>query len=341
MSHLILEDIANRRGVVLIDPKGDLALDVLDRLPAAAMDRLVLIDPDQPGGGATLQPSATPTRRTPTTDVVVDNIVAIFAAIFARHWGPRIDDVLRVACLTVMRHPNPTLVTSAPLLTDKQFRAPFATGLDDPEGPGGFWQWYDTSPRPCAPRSSARSWPGCGSFLLRDFVRATIGDAPTSSFDMRRVLDGGILIARLPKGQLGEDTSRLMGPSSWRRCGRPPSPAPGSRKHAAGTPACFIDEAHNVLNLAGSVADMLAEARGYRLGLVLAHQNLTQLPRDTQLALSANARNKIYFTCSPEDARQLARHTLPELDEHDLSHLDAYTAAARLLIDNRGPPPSP
>jgi hypothetical protein len=85
----------------------------------------------------------------------------------------------------------------------------------------------------------------------------------------------------------------------------------------------YIDEAHNVLNLAGSVGDMLTEARGYHLALVLAHQNLAQLPRNTQLALSANARNKIYFTCAPEDAHQLARHTEPELDEHDLSHLDA------------------
>jgi hypothetical protein len=80
---------------------------------------------------------------------------------------------------------------------------------------------------------------------------------------------------------------------------------------------------------------MLAEARGYHLSLTLAHQNLTQLPRETQLALSANARNKIYFSCSPEDAHQLARHTLPELDEHDVSHLDAYTAAARLVIASR------
>ena len=72
--------------------------------------------------------------------------------------------------------------------------------------------------------------------------------------------------------------------------------------------------------------------------MVLAHQNLTQLPRDTQLALSANARNKVIFSCAPEDAHQLARHTLPELDEHDLSHLDAYTAAARLVINGAETP---
>jgi TraM recognition site of TraD and TraG len=95
---------------------------------------------------------------------------------------------------------------------------------------------------------------------------------------------------------------------------------------------CYVDEAHNVLNLAGSVADMLAEARGYRLSLALAHQDLGQLPREMLSGISANARNKVYFSCSPEDAKVLARHTLPELDEHDLAHLDAYTAATRLMI---------
>lgn len=80
---------------------------------------------------------------------------------------------------------------------------------------------------------------------------------------------------------------------------------------------------------------MLAEARGYRLSLVLAHQDLAQLPRPTQLALSANARNKITFNVAPEDAHQMARHMFPELSEHDLSHLDAYQAAARLVIGNR------
>lgn len=53
------------------------------------------------------------------------------------------------------------------------------------------------------------------------------------------------------------------------------------------------------------------------------------------LATSANARNKIFFSCAPEDAHQLARHTLPELDEHDLSHTDAFRAACRLVVDGR------
>ncbi|HZN70476.1 MAG TPA: type IV secretory system conjugative DNA transfer family protein, partial [Micromonosporaceae bacterium] len=100
----------------------------------------------------------------------------------------------------------------------------------------------------------------------------------------------------------------------------------------------FLDEAQNFLTLASSLDTMLAEARKYRLSMVLAHQDLAQFPRDLLAAVSTNARNKVYFTCGPEDARVLARHTLPELDEHDLSHLDAYTAASRLVVNGRQTP---
>jgi len=328
MTHLILDDITAHRGVVVIDPKGDLALDILDRLPATAADRLVLIDPDQPGG-ATLNPLLGDDH-----DLVVDNIVSIFSKIFQRHWGPRIDDVLRVACLTLMRHANPTLMLVPPLLNDKQFRAAFTADLDDPEGLKGFWEWYESMPPPLRAQVIGPVLARLRAFLLRDFVRGTLGVA-RSSFDMARILDGGILIARLPKGQIGEETAKLMGSllfaSVWQAATARASLPEDRRRDAT----VYIDESHNVLNLAGSVGDMLAEARGYHLSLVLAHQNLSQLPRETQLALSANARNKIFFNVSPEDAHQLARHTLPELDEHDLSHLDAHTAAARLVVANR------
>jgi TraM recognition site of TraD and TraG len=215
---------------------------------------------------------------------------------------------------------------------------------------GGFWEWYDTSPPALRAQVIAPVLARLRAFLLRDFVKTTLGTV-FSSFDMAQVLDGGILIARLPKGQLGEETAKLLGSfvlgSVW-QAATARARLPQERRRDC---SCYVDEAHNVLNLAGSVADMLAEARGYRLSLVLAHQDLGQLPREMLTGISANARNKIYFSCSPEDAKVLARHTLPELDEHDLTHLDAYHAATRLMIGaattpaftltTRPPTPSP
>jgi hypothetical protein len=306
--------------------------DVLDRLPAEIADkRLFLIDPDQ-SAGATLNP-----LQADDHDLVVDHVVSIFGKIFAKHWGPRIDDTLRMACLTLLRKANAMLMLVPSLLQDKRFRAAFTSDLDDPEGLLGFWQWFESTPPPLRSQVIGPVLARLRSFLTRPFVGQTIG-APRSTVDMRKVLDGGILLARLPKGQIGEETSRLMGSfilaSAWQTATARTRIAEDARRDAV----AYIDESHNFLNLPGSVGDMLAEARGYRFGLVLAHQNLTQMPRETQLALSANARNKIYFSCAPEDAQQLAKHTMPELSDHDLSHLDAFQAACRLVVDGRETP---
>jgi hypothetical protein len=103
-------------------------------------------------------------------------------------------------------------------------------------------------------------------------------------------------------------------------------------QHARVDASLYIDECQNFLTLPRSLEEMLAEARGYRLSLVLAHQHLAQLPRDLRDAVSANARSKVIFAASPEDARILERHTLPEITAHDLAHMPAYTAAARLVV---------
>lgn len=108
---------------------------------------------------------------------------------------------------------------------------------------------------------------------------------------------------------------------------------PGPHGQAARVDAAlYVDECQNFFTLPRSFDEMLAEARGYHLSLVLAHQHLAQLPRDLREAVSANARSKVFFTLSPEDARALERHVTPELSAHDLAHLGAYTAAARLVV---------
>ncbi|MFF0372127.1 type IV secretory system conjugative DNA transfer family protein [Micromonospora sp. NPDC005087] len=327
--NMILGDIKSGRGTVVIDPRGDLITDILDRLPASQAKKIVIIDPDQenPGCFNPLDDGGDP-------HLAVDNLVGIFAKIFQGQWGPRMDDTMRVACLTLMRHAKPTLSLVPSLLQDRDFRARFTHGLDDPDGLGGFWLWYDGINEQFRGQVIAPVLARLRAFLLRDFVKSVIGNAH-SSFDMGRVLDGGVLLCRLPKGILGEETSRILGSMIvarvWQAAIARANIAEDQRRDAS----LYIDECHNFLTLPGNVGDMLAEARGFRLGLVLAHQDLAQLPHDIAAAVSANARSKLFFTVDPADARELSRHTKPELDEHDLAHLDVYTAAARLLVGNR------
>ncbi len=92
----------------------------------------------------------------------------------------------------------------------------------------------------------------------------------------------------------------------------------------------YIDEVQNYLNLPTPIPDVLAEARGYRLSLCMAHQHLAQLTQELREGISANARTKIYFQLSQDDAHHLEPDVAPELNEYDLAHLPLYTAAVRV-----------
>lgn len=333
LTNLILADAAAGRGVAVFDPKGDLVLDVLARLPAEAAGRLVLIDPVE-----TIAPAALNVLDTAGRDreLVVDQVVGVFARLYAAYWGPRTEDVLRCACLTLTKDPArvATLADIPRLLANPAYRASMIRGLVDPAGLGGFWTWYNALSDAGRAQVIGPVMNKLRAVLSRRFAADLLGSAH-STFSLTDILDGGILLARLPKGLLGDDTTRLVGSlllsGLWQagtaRAGRPEA----GRLDAA----IYVDEAHNFLHLPGSLDDVLAEARGYHLALVLAHQHLGQLPRDIAEAIHANARNKAFFTVSPEDARVLARHVGPYLTAEDLTRLDRYQLACRLVAHGR------
>jgi len=338
LTNLVLGDVEAGRGVVVIDPKGDLITDLCDRLPETALARTVLIDPEDPDAAPVLNVLAGP-----DPDLVVDNLVGIFRSIFAAFWGPRTDDILRSACLTLLRHAAATATTTSladvpRLLADDEFRAPrVATVADDTVGLGGFWDSYEAMSEASRAQVIGPVMNKLRAFLLRDFVRQVVG-RPDSSFDMGQVLDGGICLVRVPKGILGEETSRLLGSFVVAKVWQTATHRARLGQAARIDSSLVVDECQNFLNLPRSFDEMLAEARGYRLSMVLAHQHLGQLPRELREAVSANARTKVWFSMSPEDAHALGRHVAPEVSEHDLAHLGAYTAAARLVVDGEETP---
>ncbi|MEV4477038.1 DUF87 domain-containing protein [Nonomuraea sp. NPDC049504] len=336
LANLILSDAHAGRGALVIDPKGDLIDDVLDRLPERAINRTVLFDPAEPGN-----PPCFNVLAGPDPAFAVDSIVSIFHRCFASSWGPRLDDLMRSACLTLVRtqRNRATLADVPKLLTDTPFRARIVGKLDD-ELLRGFWSAYDElSP---AARASVISpvMNKLRAVLLRPFVRDALSGG-ASTFDLARTLDtGGLVLARLPKGVLGEDAARLFGSLLLAHTWQAITPRVRLPEHERQDAAAYIDEAQNFLNMPISVSDLLAEARAYRFSLTLAHQHLSQLPKDLREAVSADARNKVYFTASPEDAHDLARHVGPVLTAHDLSHLGAYQAAGRIMTGAGGPSPA-
>jgi hypothetical protein len=338
----ILADADAGRGVVFIDPKGDAVLDVIARLPEEAAGKVVLFDPGDvrhpPPCLNVLQGDGSGTD----TDMIVDNVTGIFRRIFAGFWGPRTDDIFRAACLTLLGSvpPGSGLVTLAdipPLLGDDATRKRLTSGVRD-QVLKDFWGWYEEMSPASRAAAVGPLMNKLRAFLLRKFAHAAIAAGP-STFNMAEVLDnGGLCLARLPKGILGEETAQLVGSFIVARTWQAAARRARLPEHARADAGLYIDECQNFLNLPYPLEDMLAEARAYRLAVTMAHQNLAQLPPDLRQGISANARSQVIFSVSPEDARDLEHHTAPVLGAHDLSHLDAYQAAARLVASSAETP---
>ncbi len=331
IARMVLADAEAGRAAVVIDPKGDLVNAILERLPKSAINRTCLLNPDDPAMSVGLN-----VLSGDDPDLVVDQVVSVFRRIYESSWGPRTDDIMRAACLTLIETPGATLAEVPLLLTNREIRQAIRFRRRNYAGLGdlsSFWDQYEKWGDQQRSANIAPLMNKLRAFLLRGPVRAMIGQA-SPRLDILKLIDtGGLLLVRIPKGTLGEETSRILGAfvvaRVWQACMKRAQSAEDARSPVS----LYVDEMHNYLALPRSFEDILAEARGYGLSMVLAHQHMGQLPTDMKDALAANARTKVTFAVSPQDAHALSPFFAPFLHEHDLSSLAVFQAACRPCID--------
>jgi hypothetical protein len=334
--NLVCAEARAGRGVAVFDPKGDLVRDLLHRLPEPAGKRLVVIDPDEQQA----PPSVNLLGLGSDPEAAATQVAGVMGKVWAQYWGPRTDDLARHAVLTLAHLPGATLADLPALLADSTYRRRVMSRLRRTAEPAqvtglaAFWAWWDQLTPAQASVQAGPLLSKLRAVLSRRFAADLFGTA-ASTFRLSDVLDGGILLARLPKGALGEDTVRLTGSLLLAALLQAAGARAGQPEDERADATVVIDECHNFLHLPIGLEDALAEARGLRVSLVLAHQNLGQLSSHTAAAADANARNKIFFALAPDDARHLARHFEPYFTAEDLTRRDAYGIVARLVIDGR------
>ena len=246
----ILADAQAGRGVVFVDPKGDAVTDLLARLPAQVAGKVVLFDPADKAAPPclnVLQGDGSGTDH----DVITDNVTGIFRRIFSQFWGPRTDDIFRAACLTLLQSVPPgsgqvTLADIPALLTGDAYRHRLTAGVRDPVL-AGFWTWYEQLSEASRAHAIGPLMNKLRAFLLRRFARQAIAAGP-STFTLTQVLDhGGLCLARLPKGTLGEETAQLVGSflvaATWQAASR----RAGIPQHQRADAGLYIDECQNFL----------------------------------------------------------------------------------------------
>lgn len=330
IAKMVLADATAGRAAVVIDPKGDLVTSILERLPERAVRRTCVLNPDDPDTAVGLN-----VLQGDDQDLVVDHIVSVFRRIYEHSWGPRTDDIMRAACLTLTEMPGATLAEVPLLLTNREVRNVVRFHKHDYAGFGDlstFWEWYERLGEQQRAANTAPLMNKLRAFLLRGPVRAMIGQSHPRLDVQKLIESGGLLLVRIPKGTLGEETSRILGAFVVARVWQAAMKRAADPEASRSPVSLYVDEMHNYLALPRSFEDMLAEARGYGLSLLLAHQHLGQLPKEMRGALAANARTKVAFACSPEDAKALDGFFAPHLTDYDLANLAAFQAACRPCI---------
>jgi hypothetical protein len=329
--NLICGDMAAGRGIVVVDPKGDLILDVLKRVPPGRARDVILLDPTDEArpvgfnllGGAADAP-----------EVAADQVVSLFQGLYKAFWGPRTDDLLRASVLTLARHPGMTLAEIPLILSDEGFRRRLIANLDD-YVLAGFWDWYEALTPGERSQATGPVLNKLRTFLLRKRLRNVIGQS-TSTFSLTEVLtEQKVLLVSLAKGTLGEDASRLLGSALlaqlWQAVQARAALPPKQRPMVFG----YVDEFQDYVGIPTSFADLLAQARGYHFGLTLAHQLFGQLPGDLKQAVLANTRSRVAFQLAHTDAATLAKEFGPEVAPDDLGALDAFEAVAQVAAQSK------
>ena len=345
LMNMILADVEAGRGVAAFDPaKGDLIRDLLDRLPKEAGDRLVLIDPDETSAPPAIN-LLDPAVHGGTPHDVAANVTAVMSKVWARWWGHRSADICYHGLLTLAHLETSTLAQLPRLLSDAKWRAErvnaVVRSLDAWEGNtlGEFWEGFDALPAGQRAGLVAPLLSRLRLVLAHPMANSLFG-VPATTFSFADILDGGVLLARLPKGVIGEDGTRLIGSlllAGLRQATTARARVPEDQRPDA---TVVLDECHNFLHLPIGVDDALAEARGLHTSFVLAHQYLGQLSNEMAEAIDANARNKVYFQLAPRDAIDQARHLRPYLDDGDLIRLGGYEVVLRPVAGGRVVPPA-
>jgi len=329
LENLVVQDIRNGHGICYIDPHGDTAEKLLKAIPANRINDVIYLNPSDQNYplAFNVMESVDPDYR----HLVASGLIGVFKKIWADSWGPRLEYILRNAILALLEYPGSTLLGVTRILVDKKYRERVVEKVTDPVI-RQFWvdefpKWSDKVLQEVVSPIQNK----VGQFLSSSLIRNIVGQT-TSSFDIRDAMDTRkILIINLSKGRIGEDNGALLGAMMITKIqlaamGRVDIPEEDRKDFYL-----YVDEFQNFAT--ESFANILSEARKYRLNLILANQYITQIDEKVRDAIFGNAGTIISFRVGAMDAEFLEKEFMPVFVQNDIVNLPKYNIYLKLMID--------
>ncbi len=333
LEHLVIQDIKNGHGVCYIDPHGDTSEKIIKAIPANRINDVIYFNPadqDYPIAMNVMEKVSDEHRH-----LVASGLIGVFKKLWADSWGPRLEYILRNAILALLEYPGSTLLGVMKMLVDKRYRIRVLDKVTDPVVKS-FWEdeftkWNERVLQEVVSPIQNK----VGQFLTSSLIRNIVGQTK-SSFDVRSIMDERkILILNLSKGRIGEDISSLLGAMMITKIQLAAMERVDIPEEERKDFYLYVDEFQNFVT--ESFANILSEARKYRLNLILANQYINQLIFDTNTAVRdaifGNAGTIIAFRVGAMDAEFLEKEFEPVFMLNDLVNLPKYHIYLKLMIN--------
>jgi len=332
LENMAIQDIQNGNGIAFIDPHGGTAEKLLDYVPEHRIKDVLYFAPfdlDYPVSFNIMEDVGATKRH-----LVVAGLMATFEKIWADAWSARMAYILQNTLLALLEYPGATLLGVNRMYTDKDFRKSVVDNITD-VAVRSFWvdeytKYTDRYTQEATPAIQNK----IGQFASNPLIRNIIGQ-PKSTFDLRKIMDEKkILIMNLSKGLVGEGNAKLLGSMLITKIYLAAmSRADLKETELAKAPNFYfyVDEFQSFANK--SFADILSEARKYKLNLTIAHQYIEQMEEEVRDAVFGNVGTMITFRVGAFDAEVLEKEFAPAFTAEDLVNLGIYQMYLKLMID--------
>ncbi len=331
LKDMILQDIRNGEGVCFIDPH-DTIDKLLPLIPPERAEDVILFEPsdtDRPMGLNMLEAQTEDQKH-----YVVSSIIGLMYKLYDPNKtgiiGPRFEHAIRNAMLTVMSEPGNTFVEVVRALTDSSFVEELLPKVQDPMV-RRYWtdQIAQTSD---FHKSEVLDYivSKFSRFVSNKMMRNIIGQSE-SAFNFRKVMDEGkILLISLSKGRIGEENSSFLGLVLVPKIlvaamSRQDIPEEKRRDFYL-----YVDEFQNFAT--PDFAQILSEARKYRLNLTVANQFIGQMDEEVKNAIFGNVGSLVSFRVGVTDANYLQHEFQPVFTEADLINVDRFNAYIKTVV---------
>lgn len=333
LENMAIQDIRSGNGVCFVDPHGEAAEKLLRSIPSSRINDVVYFNPAD--SNFPIAFNILEAVEEDKKNLVASGMMGVFKKIWPDVWSARMEYILNNTILALLDYPGSTMLGVNRMMSDKDFRKRVYPKIKDPVVKS-FWinefdKWEDKFRKEAVAAIQNK----VGQFLSSAVVRHIVGQ-PKSSIDLYGIMNSKkILIVNLSKGRIGEDAMRLLGGMLVTKIQLAAMERVDIPEEERKDFYLYVDEFQNFAT--ESFANILSEARKYRLNLILAHQYINQLIFDgnstVRDAVFGNVGTLVSFRVGAEDAEHLEKEFEPVFMMNDIVNLTKFNVYLKLMID--------